>query len=181
MSELNDKSFIIRLFKQVLKYGYNVRKYKLDGQKYWKMIDNEIKSTSSNYFMGGWTNRSYQFYTKLLEMGVVENKTSIITYDDWLYNHFLLQHGRLSQKECYLDRFLQIAYNAGQLAYCFKHDEGSYLYKPEYIQYYVMNGMSIPETYVNLDMIKIDSVKPNLLKLNTWLSEQIILIKKNIK
>jgi hypothetical protein len=140
----------------IIKYGYNIRKYKCDGKKSWGILETEILKT--NLFLGGWSSRSYAFYNDLINMGIIEHMTSIMTKEEWLYHHFLLQHGRLSQKECNLNRLLQIAYNIGQLASCIKNKEGTYIYTDEIMRYYALHNLDNMETYINLDMIKLDKL-----------------------
>lgn len=181
MSFLNqDKIKIIELFHNVVKYGFIVRKYNLNGKNTWLNLEKEI--SKCNFFLGVWTHNSYKFYDDLLAMGVVEHESSNITKEDWLYNHFLLQHGRLARKECYLNRFLQIAYNAGQLAYCLKKKQGSYIYTRQLIEYYVVNSMGAAETYVDLSYIRLNktpdvvSCLDNMLK---WTIDETQKIKTN--
>lgn len=180
MSYLNqDKIKIIELFHDVVKYGFVVRKYKLDGKNAWSNLEKEINKC--NFFLGVWTPMSYKFYDDLLSMGVVENESST-THDDWLYNHFLLQHGRLARKECYLNRFLQIAYNAGQLAYCLKKKQGSHIYTRKLIEYYVLNSMGAAETYVDLSYIKLNKTPEVVTCLDSmlkWTTEETQKIKTN--
>ena len=183
MSYLNqDKIKIIELFHNVVKYGFAVRKFNLDGKNAWSNLEQQINKC--NFFLGVWTPMSYKFYDELLAMGVVEHQTSAITKDDWLYNHFLLQHGRLARKECYLNRFLQIAYNAGQLAYCLKRKQGSHIYTRQLIEYYVLNSMGAAETYVDLSYIRLNktpdvvSCLDNMLK---WTVDETQKIKTNNK
>ena len=154
----NNKDKIIELFHNVIKYGYIVRKYnnKIDGKSAWSLLEKEINKC--NIFLGNWTSISYQFYTDLLELGVIEHESNTITKNDWLYHHFLLQHGRLARKECYLNRFLQIAYNAGQLTYCLKKRQAPYIYTRERIEYYVINSMGATQTYVDLNNIRFNQI-----------------------
>jgi hypothetical protein len=181
MSFINpDKIKIIDLFHNVVKYGYVVRKYRLDGKNAWSNLENQI--TSCNFFLGIWTPLSYKFYDDLISMGVVEHQTSLMTKEEWLYHHFLLQHGRLARKDCYLNRLLQIAYNAGQLSYCLKKRQGSYVYTQELIGYYVLNSMGTAETYVDLNYIKLnkmpngESCIDNMIK---WIQNEILKIRSS--
>jgi hypothetical protein len=168
---------ISNLFLHVMKYGYIVRKYKLNGKNTWSNLEKEINKC--NISLGSWTNVSYKFYDDLLKLGVIESESGI-DKEEWLYHHFLLQHGRLARKDCYLNRFLQIAYNAGQLSYCLKKNEGSHIYTRERIEYYVLNSMGVAETYVDLTKIKLDKnpeiviCLDNMLK---WVEEEIIKLK----
>jgi hypothetical protein len=181
MSLINyDKITIIELFHNVVKYGYVIRKYRLDGKHAWSNLEKQIDTC--DFSLGGWTSLSYKFYDDLINMGVVEHKTSLMTKEEWLYHHFLLQHGRLARKDCFVGRLLQIAYNAGQLAYCLKTRQGSYVYTHKLISYYVLNSMGAAETYVDLNHIKLNEITncssclENVIK---WVQNEILKIKSN--
>jgi len=157
----SEKEILNDLFRAVCKYGYNVKKFKIDGKKAWNNIE---KMITNNIYLGGWNSKSYSFYNKLLELDVIEDPRPDISHDIWLYHHFLLQHGRLAKKECYLNRVLQIAYNAGQLSYCLKNSEGSLIYTYERILCYVSNNMNNLESYINIENIKLDTNTKIILK-----------------
>jgi hypothetical protein len=165
---------LTNLFNNVMKYGFLVRKHKLDGKKYWTNAENVI--SPNNISMNKWSVQSYSFYYDLINMGVIEDPTMITTHDEWQYNHFLLQHGRLIKKECALNRLLQIAYNGGQMAYCLKNSEGTYVYTYERIKYYVSNSMTRWSTYIEPNDLKSVSTNSNMTKLinlNQWFNKQI--------
>ena len=162
------------LFNNMVKYGYLVRKHKLDGKIYWTNAEKVI--SPNNIFLNTWSVRSYIFYDDLKNMGIIEDPTMITTHDDWQYNHFLLQHGRLARKECYLNRLLQIAYNGGQLAYCLKNLEGRHVYTYERIEYYMINSMGTWRTYIDPHNVLAIATKENSNKIeqiNKWLDNQI--------
>jgi hypothetical protein len=174
---MSEREILNDLFRLTCRYGYFVRKYKVDGKKAWNDI--EVRLNNFNIYLGGWNPKSYPFYQQLLDMGLIENMRPDISYDIWLYNHFLLQHGRLSKKECYLNRILQIAYNAGQLAFCLKNSEGSIVYTYDRILFYVLNNLNNLESYINIENVKLSSeVKLNLNNLITSINELIKNIKK---
>jgi hypothetical protein len=174
---MREKEILNTLFRAVCKYGYFVRKYRVDGRKAWNDVEKQLNN--SNIYLGGWNPRCYSFYTNLLDQGVIEDLRPDIPYEIWLYNHFLLQHGRLTKKECYLNRVLQIAYNAGQLAYCLKNSEGSLVYTYDRILYYVSNSMNNIETYINIENIRLNSdIKTSLQNLISSIDEYTKNIKK---
>jgi hypothetical protein len=173
---MKEKKILTALFREVCKYGYVVRKTKIDGKKAWNNIEKMI--ANNNVYLGGWNYLSYKFYNDLLNLGVIEEMRPDIAHNTWLYHHFLLQHGRLSKKECYLNRLLQIAYNAGQLAYCLRHSEGSLIYTYDRILYYVTNNLNSIDSYINIDNIKFKSETiSNLEKLIVTINQSISNIK----
>jgi hypothetical protein len=157
----SEREILNGLFYAVCKYGYNVKKYRTDGKKAWNNIE---KKLNNNIYLGGWNSKSYSFYDKLLNLGVIENPRPDVSHDIWLYHHFLLQHGRLAKKECNLNRVLQIGYNAGQLAYCLKNSEGGLVYTYDRILCYVLNNMNNLESYINIENIKLDTNTKTMLK-----------------
>jgi hypothetical protein len=161
---MSEREILNGLFRKVCKYGYYIKKYRIDGKKAWNDIEKQLTNTNLNIYLGGWNPKSYSFYQDLLNLGVLENIRPDVPYDIWLYNHFLLQHGRLAKKECYLNRILQIAYNSGQLAYCLKHSEGSLVYTHDRILYYVSHNLNNLESYINIENIKLTSEIKNSLK-----------------
>ena len=164
MTEFSDKELLTSIFRSVKKYGYHVRKYKIDGKDAWANIEKKIidieEKIGFNIPLGGWTPESYSFYTDLLAKGVVEEVSPTVPHGEWIYHHFLLQHGRLARKECHLNRLLQIAYNAGQFEYCIKNDEGGLMYNRDRLQYYVDRNLNNINSYINLCLISFkDSIK----------------------
>ena len=161
---MKGNTILTNLFNEVCKYGYMVRKTKINGKKAWNDIEKII--SNNNIYLGGWNAKSYVFYNDLLNLGVIEETNTVFHHDIWLYHHFLLQHGRLAKKECYLNRILQIAYNAGQLAYCLKNSEGSIVYTYDRILYYVTNNLNNIESYIYINNIKLNAeTKSNLDKM----------------
>ncbi len=153
------------LFYSVSKYGYYVRKYKLDGQTSWDNLKAQI--IPLNIEFAKWSDQSLTFFDNLTALGVINIKQPHMTHSLWERHHFLIQHGNLPKKESNLIRLLQIAYNSGQLTCCLENDNVQ-IYTKDMIKYYMDNNLYNISTYVDPATLLITAEHD---KITNWISE----------
>jgi len=157
-------SFIEKLWKIMINYGYDVRINKKDGLERWNFVKPLFPPFSLN-----WKESSKKIYNDLVELGVNNSETSEesgLSHVEWERNHYLLQHGRIIYKnpEGSLVRLMQIAYNIGQ----FRAEQEKKSYSVKQLTYYRTHKLDLLNTYIdNISKLPddiVDKLKINLQK-----------------
>lgn len=150
-----------KLFKNVIKYGYFVRKNKLDGLKYWNKLKIFVNENFDKTIEGDWNitivtndgntldeiDNIYDYFHDDLGMKGEEDDEK---NENWEKYHFFLQLIRIPKKnKIDLIRLLQIAYNIGQ--FYSERKEGNY--NEECLQVFDENNMQKHLSYTKSKVI----------------------------
>jgi hypothetical protein len=142
------------LWNSIIEYGFNVRKSGIDGLAAWNKLKDVIKEYKINC---EWLQIAIDRYTHMTEsFGIKDNNKEDLPKDkhaEWEVTHFFFQHTRIphhNDKDCNFVRFMQIAYNAGQL----KAEDKSKYYKKEWREFYEHENLSSHISYLSQEHIE---------------------------
>ncbi len=142
---------IDNIWRATIKYGHHVRSNNLNGLEQWNQLKAIIPLNTCNFT---WTDQSKSHYLKLKHLDVLGDDDDDHNHPSWIPHHFLLQHGRIIEKNPIgnLQRLLQIAYNVGQ--YTAQLGIDVQYYTQDMLVQFMMDNYDCINTYIN-DSVKI--------------------------
>lgn len=135
-------SNIVKLFNAVYEYGKSIRQNnkKPDGLAKWNAIKILLERNKQEF---KWTKSSKLLGEQINKFGFIEDKDkNDSNKETWEKHHFCLQLRNIPKKEASLMRFMQIAYNLGQLKYFLETKPEIYKGKISLLQFYRYDDMN---------------------------------------
>jgi hypothetical protein len=179
MSNLNSH-IIQQLYNSICRYGYFTKKYNIDQNNASKIIEDKLKS--SNIYLGGWAPESTTIFNDLIDFGIKPYKNLSMDDIDWFYHKILIKHGYYPQQKCFLIELIKLAFNIGTFVYCLDNNLGTYIYKSNMIEYYILHNLQSINTYIKLSNINLDNLTDfinNFKSIIQFIEEEITKLKKN--
>ncbi len=148
------------LWIEFVNYGYQVRITGKKGDQAWSKVKKPLSEIDLKFSL--W-NEKCKTYFRIMKNDLKLFGDTIITQDKkeindhqdhqiWESHHFMLQHGRIvANNDPSLLRFLQIAYNCGQLKAIREKDQS--MYSLEQLKFYddPENGMTQINSYIPVE------------------------------
>ena len=143
----HERGLLEELWISMIKFGERTRAGNMNGLERWNLVKEFIPNIKII-----WKESSKKIYNDLVRLGVNNSEgwdESGLSHTEWERQHFLLQHGRIINKnpEGSIVRLLQIAYNIGQFKVEASGERNPYT--EEQMNYYKENKLDELWTYID--------------------------------